>query len=159
MQVSTADNLEILKGISLFADLDEKDRATLSDQFTARVFREGETVFAEESPGRSMMVIVSGEVRISSTDSGQGEETLGVLKRGDFFGEMALLDEMPRSATAIAHSDLILLEIERPSFTRFINEHPGAGVIILWTMARSLSARLRETNLKVKTFVNLSQWL
>jgi len=159
MEAPTTENLEILKGIPLFTELNEADRTLLADRFSPRVFREGEKVFAEDTPGHSMMIIVSGEVRISSDDSGQGEETFTILKRGDFFGEMALLDELPRSATAIAHSDLILLEIERSSFIRFINDHPAAGVFILWTMARNLSARLRETNLKVKTFVNLSQWL
>ncbi|HNX98065.1 MAG TPA: cyclic nucleotide-binding domain-containing protein, partial [Candidatus Aminicenantes bacterium] len=122
MEAPTTENLEILKGIPLFTELNEADRTLLADRFSPRVFREGEKVFAEDTPGHSMMIIVSGEVRISSDDSGQGEETFTILKRGDFFGEMALLDELPRSATAIAHSDLILLEIERSSFIRFIND-------------------------------------
>ena len=77
------------------------------------MFQKGETIFEENTTGKSIMVIISGEVRITQRARISGEETLTVLKKGDFFGEMALLEDLPRSATAIAHSDTFMLEISR----------------------------------------------
>jgi CRP/FNR family cyclic AMP-dependent transcriptional regulator len=104
-------------------------------------------------------VIISGEVRISQRADVSGEETLIVLKQGDFFGEMALLEDLPRSATAIAHSDTFMLEISRDKFLRFIEKDTVSGVKILFTLANILSSRLREADIKIKAFVNLSQWI
>ena len=104
-------------------------------------------------------MIISGEVRITQRANVSGEETLTVLKKGDFFGEMALLEDLPRSATAIAHSDTFMLEISRERFLHFLEKDPASGVKILVRLARSLSARLREADSKIKAFVNLSQWV
>ena len=92
------------------------------------------------------MVIISGEVRITQRAKVSGEETLTVLKKGDFFGEMALLEDLPRSATAIAHSDTFMLEISRDKFLHFIEKDTASGVKILFTLAKILSARLREAD-------------
>jgi CRP/FNR family cyclic AMP-dependent transcriptional regulator len=102
---------------------------------------------------------LSGEVRITQRARISGEETLTVLKKGDFFGEMALLEDLPRSATAIAHSDTFMLEISRDKFLRFIEKDTVSGVKILFTLANILSSRLREADIKIKAFVNLSQWI
>jgi CRP/FNR family cyclic AMP-dependent transcriptional regulator len=106
-----------------------------------------------------MMIILSGEVRISHRPETAREETLSILKKGDFFGEMALLDDLPRSATVIAHTDAFLLEISRRKFMGFIEKDAVSGVKIVLSLARSLSFRLREANTKIKAFVTLSQWI
>jgi len=72
---------------------------------------------------------------------------------------MALLDDLPRSATVIAHTDAFLLEISRRKFMRFIEKDGVSGVKILLSLARNLSSRLREANTKIKAFVTLSQWI
>ena len=102
-----------------------------------RVFQRGETIFEESDTGKSIMVIISGEVRITQRAKISGEETLTVLKKGDFFGEMALLEDLPRSATAIAHSDTFMLEISREKFLRFIEKDTASGVKILFSWPRS----------------------
>ncbi len=152
-------NIEILRNIDLFADLSHPALNRLADLFCERVFRKGETIFPEDSIGNSMMIIVSGEVRISQLSPGNTEETLVVLKKGDFFGEMALLEEMPRSASAIANTDIFILEISRERFVGMIEKDPESGIKVLLTLSRKLSSRLREADIKIKTFVNLSQWL
>ena len=106
-----------------------------------------------------MMMITSGEVRISQISDPQTEEALIVLKKGDVFGEMALLDDMPRSATAIANTNVIIFEIQRGRFLNFIETNKGAGVKILMKLAKILSSRLRETDAKVKAFVSLTKWI
>lgn len=151
--------IEILKNLVLFNDLDHSALEKMADLFQERVFRRGEVIFAEDTIGSSMMVIISGEVRISQLTPMSAEETLVVLKRGDFFGEMALLEEMPRSATAIAHSDIYLLEIGREAFLHYVTAHPTEGVKMLLALSRTLSGRLREADLKIKAFINLTQWV
>jgi CRP/FNR family cyclic AMP-dependent transcriptional regulator len=151
--------IEILKKLSLFGDLGYGAIKELSYLFAERVFQGGETIFEENDTGNSLLVIISGEVRITQRADVSGEETLTVLKKGDFFGEMALLEDLPRSATAIAHSDTFIMEISRERFMHFIEKDPVSGVKILVSLSRSLSARLREADGKIKAFVNLSQWI
>ena len=151
--------VDILKHLALFSELNFGAVKELAYLFSDRVFQGGETIFEENEPGDSLLVILSGEVRITQRADVSGEETLTVLKKGDFFGEMALLEDLPRSATAIAHSDTFIMEISRERFMRFVEKDPANGVKILITLARSLSARLREADNKIKAYVNLSQWI
>jgi len=151
--------IEILNKLPLFSDLNFAAIKELTLLAEERLFRKGETIFEENTSGNSIMVIISGEVRITQRARVSGEETLTVLKKGDFFGEMALLEELPRSAAAIAHSDTIMLEISRDKFLRFIEKDAASGVKILFTLAKILSSRLREADVKLKAFVNLSQWI
>lgn len=151
--------LDILRGLSIFKGLDDPALIELAKLFDEHVFDQDEVIFEEGSTGNSMMVIASGEVRVSQKFGEKNEETLMVLKKGEVFGEMGLLDDLPRSATIIAHSNVITLEITRPAFLTFIQDDCISGVRVLLRLSRILSARLRETDEKVKTFVTLSQWL
>lgn len=150
--------LDILRSMEIFADLEYQPLYELSQLFVERVYNEGEIIFEEDSIGTTMMVITSGKVRISQRPDPQTEEALIMLKKGDVFGEMALLEEMPRTATAIAHTNVIILEVRREDFLQFIHAHPEHGIKILLRLARILSSRLRETDLKLKAFVTLSKW-
>jgi CRP/FNR family cyclic AMP-dependent transcriptional regulator len=150
---------DIFIRLSLFKDLSMSAVKELAGLAEERIFHNGVTIFEESTTGRSLMIIVSGEVRITQKAKISGEETLTVLKKGDFFGEMALLEDLPRSATAIAHSDTFMMEISRENFLRFIDKDPASGVKILFILAKFLSARLREADVKIKAFVNLSQWI
>lgn len=153
--------LSILKGLDMFSDLDFHALADLSRLFDERIYSQGEIIFEEGSIGNSMMVITSGEVRVSQTaDSNKNsEEALVVLKEGDVFGEMALIEDLPRSASTIAHTNVIILEISCVKFLEYIENDPENGVKILLKLARVLSSRLRETDNKLKAFINLSQWI
>jgi CRP/FNR family cyclic AMP-dependent transcriptional regulator len=151
----------MLKGLHIFADLDDKSLLELGRLFKEKIFDQQEIIFEEGSIGNTMMIITSGEVRISqkaSSDS-EAEEALVILKKGDVFGEMALLEDLPRSATTIAHTNVITLEISREDFLNYIHKNSEIGVKILLKLSRILSSRLRETDVKLKTFVSLSRWL
>ncbi|MCX6556848.1 MAG: cyclic nucleotide-binding domain-containing protein [Candidatus Aminicenantes bacterium] len=150
---------EIFIKLSLFNQLSMTAVRELAALAEERIFHQGDTIFEESTTGKSLMIIVSGEVRITQKAKISGEETLSVLKKGDFFGEMALLEDLPRSATAIAHSDTFMLEISRENFLLFIEKDPASGAKILFILAKILSARLREADVKIKAFVNLSQWI
>jgi len=151
--------MHLLGNLELFSILDAGDVNRLGGLFRERIFDSGEEIFAEGDAGTSMMVVASGTVRISQKPDADSEEALILLKTGMVFGEMALLEELPRSATAIAHTPVILLEITRENFLADIENHPRCGVRILMQLARTLSSRLRETDLKLKTFINLARWI
>jgi CRP/FNR family cyclic AMP-dependent transcriptional regulator len=159
MENENAFVLSILKGLDLFSQLSDHALKTLSLLFEEHIFTKGETIFEEESIGNSMMLITSGEVRISQRTAPDTEEALIILKEGDIFGEMALIDDLPRSATTIAHTNVIIFEISRPKFLNYIKNDCESGLLILLKLAKILSSRLREADNKLRAFVNLSQWI
>ena len=152
-------NLEILKELDIFSELDSSALRKLCQLFEEKIYNQGEIIFEEGSIENSMMIITSGEVRVSQKADQNTEEALVVLKKGDFFGEMALLDDLPRSAATIAHTNVIIFEISRNHFIDFIESDSKSGVKVLLKLARILSSRLRETDTKLKTFVNLTKWI
>lgn len=110
----------------------------------AKRFTEGTLVFAEGEPGDTLYVVLKGQVRISRRIPGLGEEALAILRRGDIFGEMALIDEKPRSADAIAHSgDCALLAITRVDLAKAASSDPSSMVGFVALMCQVLCRRLR----------------
>ncbi len=106
----------------------------------------GTRIFQYGDPGDKLFIILEGKVRISREVSGMGEEALAVLGPGEIFGEMALLDESPRSADARAHERCRLLVITKDAFDDLLFLHKDLAYEVLWASVRMLSMRLRETN-------------
>ena len=151
--------LSFLKGLDIFSGVDSHALGELSSLFEEKIFHQGETVFEEESIGNSMMILTSGEVRVSQTSDSNMEEALIILKAGDLFGEMALIDDLPRSASIFAHTDVVIFEISRSNVLNYIKNDCKNGIVMLLKLAKILSARLRETDNKLKAFVHMSQWI
>lgn len=115
----------------------------------------GTRIFQYGDPGDKLFIILDGRVRISREVAGMGEEALAVLGPGEVFGEMALLDESPRSADARAHERCRLLVIQKDAFDDLLFLHKDLAYEVLWACVRMLSTRLRETNDKL-TFLSTS---
>src|SRR4029079_12247198 len=113
----------------------------------------GTRIFQYGDPGDKLYIILDGKVRISREVGGMGEEALAVLGPGEVFGEMALLDESPRSADAKAHARWWLLCITKDAFDDLLFLHKDLAYEVLWSCVRMLAARLRETNDKL-TFLS-----
>jgi CRP-like cAMP-binding protein len=113
----------------------------------ARTFDANESVFREGDVGESLYVVLDGKVRIQKHIPGVGDEALAILERGDFFGEMAIVDRAPRSASAVAHDpDTTVLRFGRKHVDRLLEEDVEAGRAFLEVLCRILSRRLREIN-------------
>ena len=113
-------------------------------------FREGSMMFREGDRGDKLYIVLDGRVRISKFIPGVGEEALTVLDRGDFFGEMALIDDKPRSADAKAHEgDATVLSIDRATLNEILSMDPHASLQFLNLLCRMISRRLREINEKI----------
>ena len=104
-------------------------------------------IFAEGSPGDRLYIVVDGSVRISRMVPGMGEECLSILERGEVFGELALIDEQPRSADARAHSaGCTVFSIGRSLLEEVLSMDPDAAVQFLSLLCRLLCRRLRAMN-------------
>src|SRR5205809_2605714 len=113
-------------------------------------FREGSMIFREGEKGDKLFIVLDGRVRISKFIPGVGEEALTVLARGDFFGELALIDDKVRSADAKAHDgDATVLSIDRATLNEILSMDPHASLQFLNLLCRMISRRLREINDKI----------
>ncbi len=149
-------DLSILKKVALFEGLTQSQLQKIAETAVEKTFPSSSYVFKEGDPGVAMYVIVEGKVRISKMVPGIGEEALAVLDRGQYFGEMALIEEGPRSADAIAHISCSLYEISREKLDQLMFTDKELAYVLLWTFVRTLSERLRETNDKIRGFFALS---
>lgn len=104
-------------------------------------FKPGGIIFRENEPGTEMFIIREGQVEILKNIGGT-DRVLAVLDEGDFFGEMSVLDDLPRSATARAKSEVVLLRIDRSTFDQMVRHNPEIPV----RMLRKLSRRLRAAD-------------
>ncbi len=132
--------LLFLKRIALFHDLSLDDLLALDAVLRRNDYLTEETIFEEGTIGEDFFLINSGEVSVRAGQAGALRE-VARLKEGDFFGEMALFDDEPRSATCVAATPCTLLVLDRSHFYSLIEQLPQLGVAI----CRTLSQRLRRT--------------
>jgi len=144
----------LLAGSQLFASFPSEALGELADQAVIRSVAEKEVCFEKGSPGSEMFAIVHGRVKISTYSEDGKEVIFAILESGDFFGETALLDGLPRSATCTAIEDCQLACIGRRSFIPFLEKNPALAIHLL----SLLSSRLRDANgqLEDVTFLSLT---
>ncbi len=133
---------ELLQRVPFLAALEAADREALATAAKRRRFRRGEVIFHKDDPGESLFIIDEGSVRIYLPSPQGADLTLAVLGPGDFFGDLALLDGRPRSASAAAFPETETVALNRADFTSVIRSRPEAAMAVLAAVAE----RLRETN-------------
>lgn len=147
--------LSLLGRINLFAGLTPHALRRIHALGQTESHPAGALIFAEGTVGDRVYLILEGRVRISRTVPGMGEEALAVLEAGDYFGEMALIDDFPRSADARAHTSCALFVISKEHLQDLLFVDRDLAYDLLWNFVRRLSTRLRETNDKM-TFLAVS---
>lgn len=143
---------QALRACALFQSLPADRLRRVADIASHRDLPAGAIIFREGEGGDEMYVVVAGKVRISKRVPGAGEEALGILEAGSHFGEMAMVDDSPRSADAIAHSACALAVIRRDELEQLMFVDKDLAYDLLWTFVRTMAARLRETNEKIAGF-------
>ena len=136
------ERIDLLRSTSLFEGLADEDLAALSSAVAERHLRAGEMVFREGDRGTEMYIVVSGDVNIHLPGDDSRRVSLKDVARGEYFGELSLFDDKPRSASAVATSDTVLIELSRVTLSDYLERRPRAAMAILRTMGE----RLRETN-------------
>jgi CRP-like cAMP-binding protein len=129
---------ELLQRVPFLAALSESDRRELAAAARRRRFPRGQTVFHKDEPGETLFIVDRGSVRIYLPSPQGADLTLAVLGPGDFFGDMALLDGGPRSASAAAIEDTDTLALDRADFTALLRSRPESAMAILAAVARRL---------------------
>ena len=125
----------LLRNVRLFSDLDERDLESLADEFNERRFQAGDSIALEGEGGLMFFVVESGEAAVEV----QGEE-VGKLGAGDHFGEIALIDRRPRTATGRATSELKTFGLPVFVFRPFVESRPAVAWKLLEAMADRLEA-------------------
>ena len=148
----------LLKNTDIFAELDAAELNAVAETCTEQHMAAGEKIFAEGEPGNRLFIISEGEVRISRTVPGSGEEALTVLKRGASFGEMSVFDRSQRSTDAIANTACTLLTISRADFEMLLDFNRDLAYKVLWSVIHTLSRRLRVANDSLKSFLSMSMF-
>jgi CRP/FNR family transcriptional regulator, cyclic AMP receptor protein len=134
---------EFLGQIPLFESVPEADRSVLAGLWHERIVKRGEKLFRKGESGSSMFIVEEGIIEVSIPgDQGRPDIRVSVVHEGNFFGELSLIDGLPRTATAVAMEDCRLLEMTRPDFLRFLSDRPFVAV----TMLGEIGKRLRATN-------------
>jgi CRP-like cAMP-binding protein len=146
MQSSTVDKL---KRISFFADMGEYDLGQIAEITEEKSYSKGEVIVEERTSAERFFIIYKGKIEITKQFEDGEEFVLAVHSDGDFFGEMALLDEGLRSATARAVAPTTVLEITRPNFETLLYKAP----VVAYHIIRELSSRLRETGALLISFL------
>ena len=134
--------LEALRSVPLFASLDDEDASALRELLDLEVRPAGSVLFRKGDMGGAMYLIEGGRVRIHVRDEDGDEVTLAELTAGDFFGEMALLDGKPRSATATVTEDARLAVLSRQHFHEFVSRNTEVAL----SMLGAITERLRQTD-------------
>jgi CRP-like cAMP-binding protein len=153
-----ADILPLLRQVAIFKDLDDGELARVAEVCKTQEFVSGEYVFREGEAGNRLYLIIEGEVRISRTIPGSGEEALAVLKAGALFGEMAVFDRSERSTDAISNGGTKCLTIARADFELLLDFNRELAYKVLWSCVRLLSGRLRSTNDSLRSFLAMSMF-
>jgi len=137
----------ILLNIPIFQDLSNNELKTIKRILHQREYKKNEVIFSQGDIGLGMYIIVRGTVEIVCNP---GRHILAELHDGDFFGELALLDESPRSATAITTMPGELLCFFKPDLLDLINRNPKLGGKILFKLAWTIGERLKTTNEQIR---------
>jgi uncharacterized membrane protein len=135
---------DLLAQISLFQGLSDEDREALAARLAEKSFKAGDIVFSQGDQGSSMYIVQSGSVQIYLPSSGKDAPpvVLKDLRTGEYFGELAIFDDKPRSASVRALTDTVLLELTRDE----LGEHLGRSKTAAMTILSEMAERLRETN-------------
>lgn len=136
---------KVLQEIALFQLLTPQEIEDISHICHEKTFKAGSKIFLENDEGQTMYVINSGTVKIAKCFQ-EGEREIIALYAGDFFGEIALFEQIRRTGTAVALEDVSLFEISRDDFSRFISEKPYTGLKILYYIIKDMGKRLRRMN-------------
>jgi CRP-like cAMP-binding protein len=142
---------DFLATVPLFSGLQRDEIQRFADLTRERAYPKGSVILFQDDPGDSLFVLRAGRVKVVLIGEDGREVILGVLEPGAHFGELALIDDQPRSAHVIAMEDAQLLILRREDFRRRVEANPT----VAWALLTELSRRLRRADVKIGGLVLL----
>ena len=137
--------IRFLGKVEFFQFLEPEELSTVAARLNLETYDPGQVVFRKDEPGTTLHIIASGSVKISMPTEGGEEAPLALLKAGDYFGELALLDGGLRTASATAVGAAATLSLEREDFLGFITTHPRCAAADF----RALATLIRRQNMQL----------
>jgi CRP/FNR family cyclic AMP-dependent transcriptional regulator len=144
--VAKSADFKFLREVLLFKDLAEAEEAAVWARLEERRLRRGDVLFREGDAGKELFFIRSGTVIVSKHVKGRVEQVLARLGPGDFFGEMSLFDDQPRSATIQAESETVMYGLDRSNLDHLIEQNPRAATAFFTQVVLVLIKRLRDSS-------------
>lgn len=138
--------LQLLKDVPLFAGLSHRQLGKLLVKLFEKEYPLGETIFMQGEPGKALFIVLSGKILIFRS-SQQGEEQLATLTAGGYFGELALIDDHPRSATVRAAESSVLLILYKSDFDDLIEGHKTIAIKVMANLLKALAGYVRAAQL------------
>lgn len=139
--------LKLIKNVPLFSGLKESELKRIAGKMIRDHYPKGTIIFLESDEGDSLFIIQNGRVKISRISEDGGEVILAILKDGDFFGEMSILDGQLRSANVMAIEDSDILALRREEFMKLLIHHPEISIQLL----KELAHRIRQSDSQIKS--------
>jgi CRP-like cAMP-binding protein len=150
-------NNQFLGTCPLFSELDLAERAQVLVVGERQSYPADAPIFREGDPGDGLYVVISGAVRISR-QSPSGEEALAILEPQAFFGEMAVIDQLPRAATALAHGPAEVFYLPLAALRSVLESNHQIALKFLYALCGVLVQRLRDTNDRFMSIFTIAQW-
>ncbi|MCH8327007.1 MAG: cyclic nucleotide-binding domain-containing protein [Candidatus Marinimicrobia bacterium] len=141
-----SETAEALRNVPIFAGFSKRELREVERIVHHRDYKPGEVIFRQGDPGLGMYVIISGDVQIANNEDPDNPIVYSELSDGDFFGDMALVDDASRSATALSSGETRLISFFRPELQDIITRFPAIGNKLLMNLAMVIASRLRKTN-------------
>src|SRR6059058_6567449 len=153
--MSMLSNLELIRRVPLFALLTSNQAEAVADAVVKRRFKRGEIIVEQGEKSNTLFIILTGRVRVVTSDKRGREVILATLQPGDYIGEMSLIDNEPHSATVRAEVQTDMLALGRAEFARCLPENSSLSYAIL----RGLVARLRAADRQIESLALLDVYV
>jgi CRP/FNR family cyclic AMP-dependent transcriptional regulator len=139
--------IDFLRSVPIFSELEDSELVKIGKLGVRKKFKKGSIILLEEETGSALFVIASGKVKVVRADDDGREVILAILGESDFFGEMAILDGLSRSASVVATTKSEVFMIHRNDFLRLLHDYPTLAVSLL----KELTLRLRKADAQIKS--------
>ncbi|MFC1489794.1 cyclic nucleotide-binding domain-containing protein [Candidatus Latescibacterota bacterium] len=139
-------DIDFLSSVSLFDSLTRRQKYRLFSSIHVRHYKQGEIVFRQDDPGVGLYIIRSGAVDVYNEYSDMTRNKIAGLNEGEVFGEIAILNDSPRSATVVASKETVLFAFFRTDFLNLMDSDPKIGVKLLYSLSKTIAERLRLIN-------------
>jgi len=146
----------MLRRVKALAELNDEQLGRFVNFMEAQPVRQWATIVKQGDPDDGMYLVLDGELRVRLMIGGK-ETILATLGPGECFGEIALFDQGPRSADVVANKDSILLKVSSEAFDKLRREAPELSAPILFAISKTLAARIRADNKRIKDSVNFAR--
>ena len=145
--VEVEKRVSLMQQIGLFQTVEPTDLESIAQQMTERAYQDGEVVFSEGDPGDRLYLIFAGNMHVYVVREGS-IITYDHLQMVEVFGEMALLEDLPRSATVKSEGKSLCLTLSKEEFLNLVNRNPNIAL----GMVKDLLGRLRKTNVQLQDY-------